>query len=153
MPCSWLLSTAAGMCISGAHTLSTRPHLNIKSLTEPGDQRTQLAVSQLPVSRLQNASVLFTKSCKGVCQQLPGQASTEEKMLPCRAPTTKTTAWKFLVPRLIPPGGPLCGGPLSHKGATTSSQFKRIAENQERSLKRGAQMIQSLEMRPCKKAC
>lgn len=34
-------------------------------------------------------------------------------------------------------------GPLSHKGATTSYQFERITENQERGLKIGAQMIQS----------
>lgn len=131
------------MWTSGAHTLSTRPHLNIKSLTEPGDQRTQPAVSQLPASRLRNAFLLFPESCRGVCQRLSGQTSTEEKMLSGRSPTTTTTAWKFLVPRLTPPGGPPVCGPLSHKGATTSYQFERITENQERGLKIGAQMIQS----------
>lgn len=131
------------------YCLSSRPHLNIKCLTEPGDQGTQPAVSQLPASRLQNASFLFPKSCRGVCQRLPRQTSTEEKRLLMHSTYHQNHS-------LEAPALPFQEGrrvwPCKPQRATTSSQLKNITENEERSLRSGAQMIQSLEMRPYKKA-
>lgn len=99
-----------------AYSLSSRPHLNIKRLTEPGDQGTQPAVSQLPASRLRNASFLFPKSCRGVCQQLPRQTGTEEKMLLMHS--TNHQNHSLEVPRTqlyLFRRAAVCG-PISHKG-------------------------------------
>lgn len=122
MPCSWLLSTTAGMWTSGAHTLSARPHLNIKSLTEPGDQRTQPAVSQLPASRLRNAPLHRELQRRLSAASRADQHRGENA--PCRSPATKTTAWKFLVPRLTPPEGPLCSAVEATKGQPQAPNLK-----------------------------
>lgn len=108
-----------------AYSLSTRPHLNIKCLTEPGDQCTQPAVSQLPASRLRNASFVFPKSCRGVCQQLPGPTSTEEEMLLCRAPPPRPNPQpEVLWAQLYPFRRAAMCGPLSHKGPARAPNLR-----------------------------
>lgn len=136
---------------SRARTLSTRPHLNIKCLTELRDQCTQSAVSHLPASRLQNASLLSPRAAEAFVRGFLGRPALKRK-----CSYAEHQPWKPQPGSSLWSGLPLqkgsCVWPFKPQKATTSFQLKKITENEERSLRRGAQMIQSLEMRPCKKA-
>lgn len=67
-----------------------RLHLNMKCLTEPGDQCTQPTVSQLLASPLRNASLLFPRAAEVFVSRFLGYPVPRRNCSCARASNTET---------------------------------------------------------------